>query len=84
MSKAAIVIMAIVCLLIAAAHAQTIWSPMVPTTNGPLGPGSGGAMYPNAGLPMVPNAASGGGPPPPTCSGATDFSDGCAIAVFPR
>lgn len=30
----------------------------------------------------ISNPGGGGGPPPGACSGAADFSDGCAIAIF--
>lgn len=79
---AAIVIVAIV-LLTCVAVAQHY--PMVPFTNRPLAtsPGFlGSPMVPNGGGPMVPNGDGGSTPPPAGCSGAADFSDGCAIAVF--
>ena len=59
--------------LIAAAAAYQY--PMVPYVSGtgPMAPGLIG--------PMVPNTP--GEPPPPNpCTGAADFSDGCAVAVF--
>lgn len=78
MNKTAVVAMALLCLLLMAyAHAQTLWSPMVPYTPGPRAPGGGGAMYPGAELPMVPNVPGAAGPPPPTCDGTIDLSTGC-------
>lgn len=73
-------LMAGLALAISTASAQT---PMVPYTNGPIGPGQWlGMDFPGAQAPMIPNTTSGSGPPPSGCSGAADFSDGCAIAVF--
>lgn len=68
--------------LASAAAAQFInWqAPMVPYRWGP------GIDTPNSMTgPMVSNGNQIGGgvvPPPPTCTGAADFSDGCAVAVF--
>lgn len=51
--------------------------PMVPYQNGHDPMVTGG---PNG--PMVPNVFDLTPPPPNPCTGAADFSDGCAVAVF--
>lgn len=54
-------------------------------SNPPMIPYAGGhgPMVPGLIGPMVPNQVNTTPPPPNPCTGVADFSDGCAIAVFP-
>lgn len=70
------IVIAIAAFLALAAAAAAYQFPMVPFTNGD------GPMLPGRNGPMIPNTPGEPAPPPGDCSGAADFSDGCAIAVF--
>lgn len=76
--------MATITVVMLLASASEAGQPMVPFTLRSMGPGFdlfGLPMVPDSGGAMVPNG-NGGASPPGGCTGAADFSDGCAIAVF--
>lgn len=70
-------LVALVIVLLSFGCAYAFDYPMVPYQNGHDPMVTGG---PNG--PMVPNVFDLTPPPPNPCTGAADFSDGCAVAVF--